>query len=46
MCSRTKSLGLRRALERAEGEGLSHVILDGQIIRRDRCKRADRHTER
>jgi hypothetical protein len=29
---------LREALERAKGEGLSHVILDGKIIPSDRCK--------
>jgi hypothetical protein len=29
---------LREALERAKDEGLSHVILDGKIIRCDRCK--------
>jgi hypothetical protein len=29
---------LREALERAEGEGLSHVILDGKLIPSDRCK--------
>jgi hypothetical protein len=29
---------LRRALERAKDEGLSHVILDGKIISADRCK--------
>jgi hypothetical protein len=29
---------LREALERAKDEGLSHVILDGKIIRSDRCK--------
>jgi hypothetical protein len=29
---------LREALERAQGEGLSHVILDGKIIPCDRCK--------
>ena len=29
---------LRRALERAKGEGFSHVILDGKIISCDRCK--------
>ncbi len=29
---------LREALERAQGEGLAHVILDGKIIPGDRCK--------
>jgi hypothetical protein len=29
---------LRQALERAQGEGFSHVILDGKIIPCDRCK--------
>jgi hypothetical protein len=29
---------LREALERAAGEGLPHVILDGKIIPADRCK--------
>jgi len=29
---------LHRALERAQGEGFSHVILDGKIIPCDRCK--------
>jgi DDE superfamily endonuclease len=29
---------LREALERARGEGFSHVILDGKIIPCDRCK--------
>jgi hypothetical protein len=29
---------LREALERARGEGLSHVILDGKVIPCDRCK--------
>jgi hypothetical protein len=29
---------LREALERAQGEGLSHVILDGKIVPSDRCK--------
>jgi len=29
---------LRVALERARGEGFSHVILDGKIIECDRCK--------
>jgi hypothetical protein len=29
---------LHQALERAKGEGLSHVILDGKIIPCDRCK--------
>ena len=29
---------LREALERAQDEGLSHVILDGKIIPCDRCK--------
>jgi hypothetical protein len=29
---------LREALERAQGEGLAHVILDGKIIPCDRCK--------
>ena len=29
---------LREALERAKGEGLAHVILDGKIIPCDRCK--------
>ena len=29
---------LRRALERAKDDGLSHVILDGTIIPADRCK--------
>lgn len=29
---------LRRMLERAKGEGFSHVILDGKIIAYDRCK--------
>ncbi len=29
---------LREALERAQGEGLSHVILDGKVIPCDRCK--------
>jgi hypothetical protein len=29
---------LREALERARGEGLSHVILDGKIVSSDRCK--------
>ena len=29
---------LRDALERAKGEGFSHVILDGKIIPCDRCK--------
>ena len=29
---------LREALERARGEGLAHVILDGKIIPCDRCK--------
>ena len=29
---------LRRMLERAKGEGFSHVILDGKIIAHDRCK--------
>jgi hypothetical protein len=29
---------LRQALERAQGEGFSHVILDGKIIPADRCK--------
>ncbi len=29
---------LRAALERASGEGLSHVILDGKVIPCDRCK--------
>ncbi len=29
---------LRAALERARGEGFSHVILDGKIIACDRCK--------
>jgi hypothetical protein len=29
---------LRQALERAQGQGFSHVILDGKIIPRDRCK--------
>ena len=29
---------LREALERAKGEGLSYVILDGKIIPCDRCK--------
>jgi hypothetical protein len=30
--------GLRQALERAKGEGLAHVILDGKVIPCDRCK--------
>jgi len=30
--------GLRQALERAKGEGISHVILDGTVIPSDRCK--------
>src|SRR5262249_40135423 len=30
--------GLADALERARGEGFSHVILDGKIIPADRCK--------
>ena len=29
---------LHQALERAKGEGFSHVILDGKIIPADRCK--------
>ena len=29
---------LRQALERAQGQGFSHVILDGKIIPCDRCK--------
>jgi hypothetical protein len=29
---------LHQALERAQGEGLTHVILDGKIIPADRCK--------
>ena len=29
---------LREALQRAKGEGLSHVILDGKIIPSDRCR--------
>ena len=29
---------LREALERARDEGLSHVILDGKIVRADRCR--------
>jgi hypothetical protein len=29
---------LREALERAAGEGFSHVILDGKIVPADRCK--------
>ena len=29
---------LHQALERAHGEGLTHVILDGKIIPADRCK--------
>jgi DDE superfamily endonuclease len=29
---------LREALERAQGQGFSHVILDGKIIPADRCK--------
>src|SRR5512140_475092 len=29
---------LREALERAQDEGLSHVILDGKVIPGDRCK--------
>jgi hypothetical protein len=29
---------LRQALERATGEGLAHVILDGKVIPCDRCK--------
>jgi hypothetical protein len=29
---------LREALERAREEGLSHVISDGKVIPRDRCK--------
>ena len=29
---------LHQALERAQGEGLAHVILDGKIISTDRCK--------
>jgi hypothetical protein len=29
---------LHQALERAKGEGLSHVILDGKIVPCDRCK--------
>jgi hypothetical protein len=29
---------LRKALERAKDTGFSHVILDGKIIRADRCK--------
>jgi DDE superfamily endonuclease len=29
---------LREALERAHGQGFSHVILDGKIIPADRCK--------
>jgi DDE superfamily endonuclease len=29
---------LRQALERAQGQGFSHVILDGKIISCDRCK--------
>jgi hypothetical protein len=29
---------LREALERARGEGLSHVILDGKIVPADRCR--------
>jgi DDE superfamily endonuclease len=29
---------LREALERAKGEGLAHVILDGKVIPCDRCK--------
>jgi DDE superfamily endonuclease len=29
---------LRQALERAQGTGFSHVILDGKIIPADRCK--------
>ena len=29
---------LRRMLERANGEGFSHAILDGKIISCDRCK--------
>ena len=30
--------GLHQALERAKGQGFSHVILDGKIIACDRCK--------
>jgi hypothetical protein len=29
---------LHQALERAKGEGLSHVILDGKVVPCDRCK--------
>jgi len=29
---------LREALERAQGDGLSHVILDGKVIPADRCR--------